>query len=185
MNNLLLENFTRRWQAIIADFKTEIASLRANRVTPALVDDVQVESYGSRLTLKELASINVVLPNILLIDPWDKSQITTIEKAIVATQLGISPSNDGRLIRLVFPPLTEEKRQTLAKVLKQKAEQTKIRFRQERDGVRKEIQDAFEKKEIYEDERYTLNEKLQKQVDEFNFVIEELVASREKEIMIV
>ena len=185
MNASLIENFTQQWQGIVNDFKSEIASLRTNRVTPTLVEDVTVESYGSRLTLKEVASIHVVPPNMLVIDPWDKSLITAIEKGIAATQLGINPSNDGKLIRLVFPPLTEEKRQALAKVLKQKAEQAKIRFRQERDKVRKEIQDAFEKKEIQEDEKYSLNEKLQKQVDRFNQALEEIMTAREREILTV
>jgi ribosome recycling factor len=180
-----IEAFGKTWQQLLNDFKIEIASLRSNRISPAMVEDVSVESYGSQYTLKELASIGMVPPNILVVDPWDKSSIPAIEKGIQLAQIGVTPSNDGSVIRLTFPPLTEEKRRSLVKVLKEKFEDCRIRFRQQRDGVRKQIQDLFEKKQINEDERFDLNEALQKQVDDFNKNIETVVTAKEKEIMTV
>ena len=180
-----IEAFHKTWLALIDEFKIDIASLRTNRITPALVEDVGVESYGSQYTLKELGSIAMLRPNLLVIDPWDKTTIPAIEKGIQLAQIGVMPSNDGTVIKLVFPPLTEEKRLSLVKVLKEKFEESRIKFRQQRDGVRKQIQDLLEKKEINEDERYDLNEALQKQVDEFNKTIDTVSEKKEKEIMTI
>jgi ribosome recycling factor len=180
-----IESFHKAWQALVNEFKSEIVSLRTNRITPALVEDVGVEAYNSQFTLKELASISIMPPNILIVDPWDKSTISAIEKGIQLAQIGVMPSNDGAVIKLTFPPLTEEKRLSLVKVLKEKFEDCRIKFRKQRDGVRKQIQDLFEKKEINEDERFDLNEALQKQVDEFNQTIEEITEAKEKEIMTI
>ncbi|KKU47318.1 MAG: Ribosome-recycling factor [Parcubacteria group bacterium GW2011_GWF2_46_8] len=180
-----IEAFHKTWLALIDEFKIDIASLRTNRITPALVEDVGVESYGSQYTLKELGSIAMLPPNLLVIDPWDKTTIPAIEKGIQLAQIGVMPSNDGTVIKLVFPPLTEEKRLSLVKVLKEKFEESRIKFRQQRDGVRKQIQDLLEKKEINEDELYDLNEALQKQVDEFNKTIDTVSEKKEKEIMTI
>lgn len=181
--NLIIENFRKTWQGIVMDFRLDIASLRSGRISSAIIEDIEVESYGSKLTLKELASFSLLSPNVLIINPWDKSLIPSIEKAIQDSEIGVTPSNDGNTVQLVFPPLTEEKRQTLVKILKQKLEEYRIKFRQHRDGVRKQIQELFEEKKINEDEKYQLNEQLQKEVDEFNRAIDEIAEAKEKEIL--
>jgi ribosome recycling factor len=161
-------------------------SLRSNRASPGLVEDIEVESYGSRLPLKQLASIITSSASTINIQPWDKSIIPLIEKAIIEAKLGVMPSNDGQFIRLNFPPLTEEKRQDLVKLLGQKTEEYKIRFRQTRDEIKKKFQSKLDSREIGdEDMKYKFNELLQKQVDEFNQQIEEARKKKEKEILTV
>jgi len=180
-----IESFHKTWQELISEFKIDIASLRSNRISPAMVEDVRVESYGSQYTIKELGSISMIPPNVLIIDPWDKTSIPSIEKGIQLAQIGVTPSNDGAVIKLIFPPLTEEKRKLLVKVLKEKFEDYRIKFRQQRDGIRKQIQDLAEKKEINDDQRFDLNEALQKEVDGFNKTIDSVIEAKEKEIMTV
>ncbi|MBI1974743.1 MAG: ribosome recycling factor [Parcubacteria group bacterium] len=160
-----------------------VAAFRTSRPSPALIEDVLVEYYGSKLPLKQVAAISVTPPNVLIVQPWDKNAIQPIEKAIAQSNLGTSPAVDGDVVRITLPPLTEERRRNLVKVLSGEAEKTKIAFRVARDEVRKKIQEAFNKKEIGEDQKFKLNELLQKEVDQFNETLEDLVSKKEKEIM--
>ena len=125
----IIKEFNKSWQNIVESYKQDILGLRAGRVNPAMIEDIQAESYGSKMSLKQLGTITSDSLHSLVIQPWDKSVIPGIEKAIQSAQLGVNPSNDGNIIRLNFPPLTEEKRQVLVRLLGQKTEEHKIKFR--------------------------------------------------------
>lgn len=168
---------------ILERFRVAIASIRTSLPSPALVEDVLVEYYGSKLPLKQIAAISVAPPNILIIQPWDKAALQPIEKAISQSQLNISPVVDGGVVRVVLPPLTEERRKDLVKVLSGEAEKAKISFRLARDEVRKNIQNDFNAKKLSEDQKFKLNNTLQKEVDAFNEALEGLLEKKEKEIM--
>lgn len=168
---------------IISHFKGEIAVLRTGRATPALVEDLAVDYYGTKTPLKALASISIPDPKQILIQPWDKGALQPIEKAIQSSPLGMNPIVDGAQVRLNLPQLTEERRRDLIKLLGQKSEETKISVRKAREEAIRENDDAEKKKEISEDEKFRKKSEIQKIVDEINKKIEETVNAKEKEIM--
>lgn len=180
----LINDFKKHWRAVIEAYKSDILGLRAGRVNPAMVEDIQAESYGVKMPLKQLATITSDSGHSLIIQPWDKSVIPGIEKAVRDAQLGVNPSNDGNIIRLNFPPLTEEKRQVLVKLLGQKTEEHKIKFRQLRDDSKRKFQTEMEKGGD-EDLKFKFNDLLQKEVDTFNTEIDALREKKEKEILSV
>lgn len=170
----------------IQHLKRELVGLRTGRATPALVEDVSVDAYGTRQPLKTLASISVTDAKTLTIEPWDKSILLNVETAIrSAQQLGLNPVNDGKLIRLPLPELTQERRQELVKVLFQKLEQGRIAIRQVREEARKMIEEAEEAGDIGEDEKFNQLEALEKMVKEFNERIKEIGEEKEKEIQTI
>ena len=166
----------------IEHLKNELSSLRTGRATPALVEDITVEAYGVKQALKTLASISVTDAKTLTIEPWDKSILQAIETGIRNSQLGINPVNDGKLLRLPLPELTQERRQELVKVLHQKLEQARIAIRQIREEAKKMIEMAEEENEIAEDEKYKQIEALELMVKEFNEKIKEVGAEKEAEV---
>lgn len=179
-----IAEFKKAWQEIIAFYKTEIFGLRSGRVSPALVENIQAESYGSKMPIQHLATITSDSAHSIVIQPWDKANIAPVEKAILDAGIGVNPSNDGNIIRLNFPPLTEEKRQQLTKLLSQKTEENKIKFRQLRDEIKKKFTAEMEKG-ADEDMKFKFSELLQKEVDAFNGEIEALKDKKEKEILSV
>lgn len=170
---------------IIERTKTELGTLRTSRATPALVENVQVEVYGARQSLKSLASLNVPDPRTLVIDPWDKSVIKEIEKAIAASGSGLNPVNEGKNLRIVLPSMTEESRKELVRLLSVKLEEGKTAIRSLRDKIRGNILDAEKNKEISEDDKYDLQEKLDKLTGEYNDKIKQMGEAKEQEIMTV
>ncbi|HOM68333.1 MAG TPA: ribosome-recycling factor [Candidatus Paceibacterota bacterium] len=178
----IISKFRKNWQEIIRSFKMDLNSLRSGRVSPAIIEDLTVEAYGNKMKLKELASIAVQPPNILIVQVWDETNLGIIEKAITGSNLGVNVSREGKNLKVIFPPLTEEKRKTLIKMLNQKEEEFKIKFRNSRDEVREQIKEKFEQKEITEDDKYRLIELLQKEVDEFNNQISEISKRKEEEL---
>ncbi len=178
----IISKFRKNWQEIIESFKMDLNSLRSGRVSPAIIEDLTVEAYGNKMKLKELASIAVQPPNILIVQVWDETNLGIIEKAITGSNLGVNVSREGKNLKVIFPPLTEEKRKTLIKMLNQKEEEFKIKFRNSRDEVREQIKEKFEQKEITEDDKYRLIELLQKEVDEFNNQISEISKRKEEEL---
>lgn len=182
----VIAQFHDKWQKTVESFKIDISSIRSNRVSPVLIEDVMVEAYaGQQMAIKQLAAISAPSPSMLVVQPWDQSTLPAIAKALQDSPIGVMPTSESSIIRLNFPPLTEEKREALLKVMKQKIEEHKIQFRQLRDDVRKEIQKMTEAKEIGEDEKFQYNDRLQKEVDAFNARIEEIAAKKETEIMTV
>ncbi|KKS37455.1 MAG: Ribosome-recycling factor [Parcubacteria group bacterium GW2011_GWA2_42_14] len=178
-----MESLKEKLNKIIEHFKSEIAVLRTGRATPALVENLPVDYYGTKTPLKALASISTPDPRQILIQPWDKGALQPIEKAIQVSQLGLNPAVDGVYIRLNLPQLTEERRKDLIKLLGQKAEETKISVRKTREEALREVDEQEKKKEISEDEKFRKKSEAQKTVDEINKKIEEIVNGKEKEIM--
>lgn len=169
----------------ITHLKEEIGQLRGGRVNPALVEDVMVEAYGARQALKAVGTITTPDPKTISIEPWDKTLLVEIEKGIRASSIGVEPNNDGRVVWLKFPPMTEESRKEIIKVLGQKLEGARIRIRQTRDKVRDDIGKAEKAKEISEDDRYKLQKDVDELVKEYNEQIKSLGAEKETEIMTV
>lgn len=164
-------------------FKEEIGKLRTGRANPAMVENLTVDYYGSKSPLKQIASINVPEPRLIVIQPWSKDNLVDIEKAINEAQLGLNPTNDGQVIRIAIPALNEERRGELVKVLGKYAEDARVQVRQAREEAWDEIQDLVKQGKLAEDDKFKGKEKLQKTVDEYNGKIEEVREKKEKEIM--
>lgn len=166
---------------LVADF----AAIRAGRANPNVLNKIRVDYYGTPTPIQQVANVSVPEPRMIQIAPWDRSLIKAIEKAIMTSELGINPSNDGSVIRLIFPEVTEERRKQLAKDVKKKGEEQKVAVRNvRRDGV-----DAVKKlekaSEITEDDRKDLEDQLQKLTDKFVKNIDKAVEDKTKEIMTV
>lgn len=180
-----MNNLKHKLNTIIEHLKNEIASLRTGRATSALVEDIEVQYYGSKTPLKAVAAISTPDPKQLVIQPWDKNAIQPIEKAIQSSQLGLQPVTDKDKIRISIPPLTEERRRELAKLLGKSLEEARIKIRQEREAAMRDIDKREKAKEISEDEKFRERQEIQKQIDEVNKVVEDIGAAKEKEIMVV
>ena len=148
-----------------------------------VLDGVYVESYGSRVPLKNIASISIEDPKTLRVVPWDKSQIKDIEKSIAAANLGLSVATDDLGIRVIFPQLTTETRQSLVKVLKEKMEEQKITVRRERERIWQDVEAKEKEGKITEDERFKAKDELQKIIDEVNRTLEATYEKKQKEVM--
>lgn len=163
----------------------EFSNIRAGRANPNLLNRIMVEYYGTPTPMQQVGNISVPEPRIIQINPWEKSLLKAIEKAILASDLGITPTNDGTSIRLVFPELTEERRKELVKDIKKKGEAAKVAVR----NVRRDAKDTLKKMEkstdITEDERKEGEEKIQKMTDKYVAKIDKSVENKSKEIMTV
>jgi len=161
----------------------EYNQLNIGRASPMVLDGVSVESYGSHVPLKNVANISIEDPKTIRISPWDKNQVKDIEKAIMASNLGLSVATDDLGIRVIFPQLTTETRQTLVKVLKEKLEESRITVRREREIVWKDVESKEKEGKITEDEKFRAKEELQKIIDETNRNLEASFEKKEKEVM--
>lgn len=163
----------------------EFASIRAGRANPAVLDKVLVDYYGSPTPVNQMAAISVAEARILVIQPWDKSTLKLIEKAIIASDIGITPTNDGTVIRLVFPQLTEERRKELCKTVKKYGEECKVTVR----SIRRDTMEKFKKMKkdsvITEDDMKDCEKKVQDLTDKFCGDVDNAVSEKEKEIMTV
>jgi ribosome recycling factor len=169
----------------LAYLKDEMATLRTGRATPALVETVMVESYGSKLPLKQLAAINVPDARMIVVQPWDKTILKEIEKAIRESRSGLAPVTEGDFIRISILPLSEEHRKELVRNLSQKLEAAKKTVRSLREQAWKEIQDGERAGLIREDDKFRGKDELQKLIDDYNKKLEELGEAKEKEIMTI
>ncbi len=160
----------------------ELATLRIGRANPALVEDIIVDYYGSKMPIKQLATISAPEPRTLVVQPWDKNTVSAIEKAIQASSLGINPIVDKDVIRVTIPSLTEERRLALAKIVKIKLEEAKITARKDRDDAIKTIEVLFAEKKITEDDKFKEKQEAQKAIDETNKGLEDMAAKKEREI---
>lgn len=174
-----------RMEKTLQALRRELASLRAGRATPSLLDKIEVEYYGTMTPLNQLSNISAPEPRLLVIQPWDKSAISAIEKALQKSELGITPTNDGDVIRINIPPLTEERRAELVRVVKKTGEEAKVSIR----NIRRDANDEYKKMEksgdLSEDEARRYQEEIQKLTDDFVKQIDEAVTSKEKDIMTV
>lgn len=180
-----LETFRPQFTKILDHLKVELGSLRTGRANAAILDTVQVRAYGQSMLLKSVSSITVPDARTIAVEPWDKSILKDVEKAILDAKIGVNPVNDGQSIRLPMPSLTEESRKDLIKVLNQKMEHARITTRQQRDAVRDKIVQEEKEKLIGEDQRFRLQQKLDEMVKEVNDKIKAMGEEKEKEIMTV
>ena len=179
-----IQKYDAKMTKTLANLETEFATIRAGRANPRILDKIVVDYYGSPTPLQQVANINVPEARMIQIQPWESSMIKTIEKAILTSDIGINPTNDGSVIRLVFPELTEERRKDLVKEVKKKAEDGKVAIR----NIRRDGNDSLKKlakTEISEDEIKQLEEQLQKLTDKFIKDIDALMEVKSKEIMTV
>lgn len=163
----------------------EFKKIRTGRANTGILDDIRIDAYGSLMPLNQVASVSIPEARLLMIQPWDRSQITAIELAIQKSGLGLQPNNDGVVIRLALPPLTEETRKQLVKTLNVRSEDARIAVRSIREDVWKEIQKAEESGDITEDEKFRAKDVLQELVDEKNKEIESMRKQKEEEVMTV
>ena len=163
----------------------EYASIRAGRANPHVLDKIRVDYYGTPMPLQQVGNISVPEARVIMIQPWEKKMIREIEKAIMTSDLGINPTNDGSSIRLIFPELTEERRKVLAKDVKKKGDEAKVAIR----NIRRDANDAFKKmnknNELTEDDQKDLEEKIQKLTDKYVKEIDKAIEEKTKEIMTV
>lgn len=163
----------------------ELSHIRAGRATPAMVDEVRVDAYGQQMPLNQLATVSAPQADLIVIQPWDKSMLGPIERAIQAANLGFNPTNDGQLIRIALPPLTEERRRELAKSSRAHGEDTKVAIRNIRRSAKDDIKKQADSENLSEDMRYEAEEQLQQITDEHVARVDEIVGRKEKEILSV
>lgn len=182
--NTLLNNARAQMTKAIQHLEVELSKIRAGKANPAMLDNVSVEYYGTVVPISQVASINTLDARTLVIQPWEKSMLTPIEKAIQMANLGFNPQNDGMVIRISIPPLTEERRKDLVKLSKQVVEESKVAVR----NIRKEAMEQakkLQKEGVPEDEVKVLEQKIQKLTDEFVAKCDTHLAMKEKEILTV
>lgn len=172
-----------RMDKVIAAFQRELATLRAGRATPSLLDRIEVNYYDTMTPLNQIAGISAPETRLLVIQPWDKQSIPEIEKAILKSDLGLTPSNDGQVIRLTIPQLTEERRKELVKFIRKKAEETKVGIRNVRREANDEIKELEKESLISEDERHRSQEQIQELTDRKIKEVDNILQLKEKEIM--
>lgn len=169
----------------VEHLKTELAGFQVGRATPALVENIIVDCYGQSLPIKQLGSIHTPEPRMLIIQPWDKTILKEIERAIFASRPGLSAAVDSDAIRVHIAPLNEERRKELSSILSDKLEEAKITIRLRREKAWKEIQDLTRDGKIREDDKFRAKDELQKMVDDYNGKMDEMGESKEREITTV
>ena len=185
MYNEIIKKRESDLEKAIEHLKIETAKIRTGRANPSMVEDLLVDYYGTKTPMKQVASINTPEPRMIVIQPWDKGALTAIETAIRESDLNLNPNNDGVLVRVNIPMLTEDRRKDMVKILNQKTEDGRIVVRSIREEIWKEIQDFQRDGKISEDDKFKGKDKLQEVVDEYNKKIEDIRTKKEAEIMTV
>jgi len=181
----IIGSHREQFEKVMEHYVHELSGVRTGRANPALLNTVQVESYGAKMPIEHVASITVSDARTLTIAPWDKGQLPAIEKAIQIANLGFNPSNDGHVIRITLPALNEERRKEMVKLVGQTAEKARIGIRGVRESVQKEMKKAENDKKIGKDDLERGQKKLQEMVDKYNEEIKKHAESKEKEVMTV
>lgn len=183
MGNYDVNDSRAKMEKTMAALEAEFNAIRVGRANPHVLDRIEVDYYGTMTPLQQVGNITVPEPRVLAIQPWDASLLKKIEKAIMVSDLGIHPTNDGKIIRLVFPELTEEKRKDTAKQVKKKGEDAKVAVR----NIRRDSMETIKKDKkaniLTEDDQKDLEEKLQKLTDEFIKKVDQKVEAKTKEVM--
>ena len=179
----LIQDAQKRMDSSVEHTRTEFNTVRTGRASAALLDRVQIDYYGQQTPLKQLATINVPEPRMLTIQPFDPSSIKAIEKAIQESDLGLTPSNDGKLIRLPMPQPTEERRKELVKVVRKIAEEGRVAVRNVRRDTVHHLKELTNKKEVGSDDEHRAEERVQKLTDDHTKTIDDLLKHKEAEIM--
>lgn len=179
----VINELERKMTKSIESYESELTGVRAGRANPQVLDKLTVDYYGTETPIKQVASISVPEARLLVIQPWDISLIKPIEKVLLKSDLGITPSNDGKVIRLPFPALTEDRRKELVKIVKGYAENAKVALRNLRRDCLEKLKKMEKDKEISEDELKQAEEQVQKVIEKFTKEIEEINKNKEKELM--
>ena len=179
----LLTDATRRMDKSVDNTQNEFNSVRTGRASAALLDHVRVDYYGTPTPLNQLATINVPEPRMLTIQPFDPTSLKTIEKAIMESDLGLTPSNDGKMIRLPIPQLTEERRKELVRIVRQRAEEGRVAVRNVRRDLMHHLKELVHNGDVGDDEERRAEERAQKLTDDHTHRIDELLKKKEAEIM--
>ncbi len=178
-----IEQLNSKMESSVEALKRELVKIRTGRASLSLLDGIKVDAYGSQMPLDQVGTLTIPESSMIAIKPWDPQMLPAIEKAILASDLGLTPANDGNVIRLSIPPLTEERRKDLVKQVKKTGEEFKVAVR----NVRREANDILKKmkkdKDISEDDMFRLQEDAQKTTDDFIKQIDEVVSGKEKEVM--
>lgn len=183
MSRDILLNADAKMRKAIEVLKKELASIRTGRATPALVDNLRVEYYGIPTPLSQLANISIPEARLIVIQPWDRSALTTIEKAILKSDLGLTPMNDGNVLRLQIPLLTEERRRELSRVVHKRVEEGKVALRNIRRDALEELKGLEKSKEISQDEFKRAQEQMQRLTDSFIRQMEQIGQDKEAEVL--
>lgn len=183
MANDVIDQLNEKMDSSIDAYKRELVKIRTGRASLSLLDGIKVDAYGSQMPMDQVGTLTIPETSMIAIKPWDPQMLATIEKAILASDLGLTPANDGKVIRLNIPPLTEERRKELVKKVKKVGEEFKVAIR----NVRREANDSLKKmkkeKEISEDDMFRLQEEGQKVTDSYISKIDEIALGKEKEVM--
>jgi len=180
-----LEEIKEKFEKSFNYYEDELKGLRVGRAKPSMVEMIEVDYYGNKTPLIQMASISAPEPRLIVIQPWDKNVIKEIEKAIQNSDLGVNPAVEGDIIRLNIPPLTEERRKEMVKLISRKAEEARQKIRGIRENEIKSLKKQKNEGEISEDEFYTKQEEIQKLVDEYNEKIKNLAEEKEKELLTI
>jgi ribosome recycling factor len=183
MSQRILSNLEEKMNKTLNSLQGDFNKVRTGRASLALFDDIRVDYYGTPTPLKQMATLSVPESRLIIIQPWDLQMIGEIEKAILKSELGVTPANDGKVIRLTIPRLTEERRRELVKVIKKMGEQGKVAVRNIRRDANEELKDMEKEKLISQDELHQHLDKIQKVTDGFIRKIDETLSTKEKEIL--
>jgi ribosome recycling factor len=183
MHEDVVTELKQRIDKTLDDLKKELTKVRTGRASTSLLDGIRVDYYGTPTPLQGVASVNSPEPRLITIKPWEKSLLKEIETALREANLGINPMNDGEIIRLPFPPLTEERRKDIAKQVRTKGEDHKVAIRNIRRDSNEMLKDLLKEKSITEDDHKRATEKVQKETDAGVAKVDEIIAKKEKEVM--
>jgi ribosome recycling factor len=178
-----LKEAEERMEAAVEALRREFAAVRTGKASPALLDTVRVDAYGSKMPLNQVANVSTPGASLLVVQPYDKALLEDIERAIHTANLGLNPANDGNLIRVPVPPLTEERRKEYAKLLHQMTEEARISMRHARKVGNDEIKVAIKEHETSEDEGFRQLEKIQELTNHYSSLLDEMLENKEKEVM--
>jgi ribosome recycling factor len=183
MSENVLKQTEERMEKAVQALKRDLTTVRTGRAMPSMLDKVLVEYYGTQMPVNQVANVSTPDPRTLVIAPWEKSMLSEIEKAILKSDLGLNPSNDGSVIRLVIPPLTEQRRQELVKVVKKMAEDARVAVRNIRRDANDELKKAEKAGELSEDEVRRTLDKIQNLTDKYVAEIDKVSAAKEKDVL--
>ncbi|MCL2018372.1 MAG: ribosome recycling factor [Oscillospiraceae bacterium] len=181
--NEIVKKATEKMEKVISQLEFEFSTIRAGRANPAVLDKISVDYYGAPTAINALASVSVAEARILVVTPWDASALKAVEKAIMASDIGITPTNDGKALRIVFPQLTEERRKEICKQISKYGENAKVAVRNVRRDTLEKFKDMKKKSEITEDDMKDYEKEMQKLTDKQIEKIDKVCAEKEKEVM--
>ncbi len=183
MDRELKRKTREKMEKTIESLKKDLASIRTGRASISLLDNITVDYYGTQTPLNQVATLSVPEPRMIAVQPWEQGMIPVIEKAILQSELGLNPSNDGKIIRITIPPLTEERRKQLVKVVRKRAEEARIAVRNIRRDANEELKKLEKDKHISEDDTKRSLDEIQKLTDSYIKTVDDILQHKEKEIM--